>query len=52
MKRKFVKLTAMVLATAVLTGCAGSSGSNPNEDLDLNSMTVEEITERHRKKGR
>ena len=49
MKKKFAKLTILVLAT-VLVGC-GNSQSSKNENIDLNSMSVEEITAKAKEEG-
>ena len=51
MKTKYAKLTAALLAAAMLTGCSGGNETNPNENLDLNSMSVEEITAKAQEEG-
>ena len=51
MKKNVLKLTAAVLAFSVLlTGCSGS-GSSTAEKVDLNSMTLEEITAKAKEEG-
>ena len=51
MKVRFAKAAAAALAAAMLlTGC-GSSGSTNNENLDLNSMSLEEIEEKAKEEG-
>ena len=44
MKKRFVKLTALILASSMLLAGCGSSESTKTETVDLNSMSVEEIT--------
>ena len=51
MKVRFAKAAAAALAAAMLlTGCC-SSGSTNNENLDLNSMSLEEIEEKAKEEG-
>lgn len=51
MKKNVLKLTAAVLTFSVLlTGCSGS-GSSTAEKVDLNSMTLEEITAKAKEEG-
>ena len=51
MKKNVLKLTAAVLAFSVLlTGCSGS-GSSTAEKVELNSMTLEEITAKAKEEG-
>ncbi|MGN1192751.1 MAG: ABC transporter substrate-binding protein [Dorea sp.] len=51
MKKRFLKLTAAILVLSFgLTACGGSESNNA-ESVDLNSMTIEEITEKAKEEG-
>ena len=51
MKKRFVKLTALILASSMLLAGCGSSESTKTETVDLNSMSVEEITAKAKEEG-
>lgn len=51
MKKKFVKLTALVLASSIMLAGCGSSENTKTENVDLNSMSVEEITAKAKEEG-
>lgn len=54
MKLKLKKMTAAVLMASIVTTCVagcGSSGSAQKETVDLNSMSLEEITAKAQEEG-
>lgn len=51
MKAKLLKITAVLMAAALLvTGCSGG-GKTETADIDLNSMSVDEIIEKAKEEG-
>lgn len=52
LKKTILGLAVLFLASGTLSGCSGAAGaSQANENLDLNSMKVEEIVEQAKKEG-
>lgn len=51
MRKKFVKLTAFVLGASIMLSGCGNSQSASKETVDLNSMSIEEITTKAKEEG-
>lgn len=54
MKKRFIQLTAAVLTATIFAAClagCGSTGSTQTESVDLNSMSLEEITAKAKEEG-